>query len=233
MCIDDTDNLESCGTGKLASILEHMLEEQGWGKSFGVTCHQLFVHADIPYTSHNSSMCFIAELHEEYLNDLIRYASDFLVRESASGSDPGLCVLVPARLSERERLIAFGRRAKGEILTKETAYELARELGIHLSEHGGSGQGVIGALAGAALRLSGNDGRFKGKIKIISDTGMASVREIMSQTKAEAVRNLDGTVILTQDEMVKLGDHIKTIGDTSPIPGEYRSRYQGRVRIRL
>lgn len=94
-----------------------------------------------------------------------------------------------------------------------------------IAEHGGSGQGVIGALAGAALRLSGNDGRFKGKIKIISDTGMASVREIMSQTKAEAVRNLDGTVILTQDEMVKLGDHIKTIGDTSPIPGEYRPRY--------
>lgn len=210
VCIDDTDNLDSRGTGELASILAQAIEEKGWGKSFGVTRHQLFVHADIPYTSHNSSMCFVTELNEADLNRFIQYASDFLVRESAEGSDPGLCVLIPERLSQREQLIAFGRKAKEVVLTKQDAYNLAQHLGIHLSEHGGTGQGVIGALAGVALRLSGNDGRFKGKLKIKSETGIVSVSDILSQTSIEVVRSIDGTV-LEADDFVKLGDTVKAV----------------------
>lgn len=210
VCIDDTDNLESRGTGELTSILGQVIEEQGWGKGFGVTRHQLFVHEDIPYTSHNSSMCFVAELKEEYLNSLIQYASDFLVHESAEGSDPGLCVLIPEKLSQREQLIAFGRKAKEVVLTKQDAYELAQNLGIHLSEHGGTGQGVIGALAGAALRFSGTDGRFKGKLKIKSDTNIISVGEILLQTNVDAVKSLDGT-FLEKDDLVKLGDTLKAV----------------------
>lgn len=210
VCIDDTDNLESRGTGELATILGQEIEEQGWGKSFGVTRHQLFVHEDIPYTSHNSSMCFEVDLKEEYLNQFIDFASDFLVRESAEGSDPGLCVLIPERLTQRDELIVFGRKAKIAILTKQDAYELAQHLGIHLSEHGGTGQGVIGALAGAALRLSGNDGRFKGKLKIKSDTEVIAVRDILEQTTVDVVKSLEGTV-LESDDLVKLGDTLKAI----------------------
>lgn len=210
VCIDDTDNLESRGTGELASMLAQTIEEKGWGKSFGVTRHQLLVHEDIPYTSHNSSMCFVAELNEEHLNTLIQYASDFLVHESAEGSDPGLCVLIPEKLSQREQLITFGRKAKEVVLTKQDAYELAENLRIHLSEHGGTGQGVIGALAGVALRLSGTDGRFKGKLKIKSDNGIISVAEILLQTNVDAVKNLDGT-ILEDHDLVKLGDTLKAV----------------------
>ena len=68
--------------------------------------------------------------------------------------------------------IDFGYRAKQVVLTKSNAYKLAKKLDIHLSEHGGSGQGVIGALAGVALRLTANDGRFWRKIK--SKTQMRS-----------------------------------------------------------
>ncbi|AHF06323.1 hypothetical protein [Desulfitobacterium metallireducens] len=210
VCIDDTDNLESRGTGELATILGQEIEEQGWGKTFGVTRHQLFVHEDIPYTSHNSSMCFVAEMKEEYLNRFIDFATDFLVRESAEGSDPGLCVLIPERLTQGDELIAFGQKAKRAILTKQDAYELAQHLGIHLSEHGGTGQGVIGALAGAALRLSGNDGRFKGKLKIKSDTDVIAVRDILEQTIVDMVKSLEGT-ILEADDLVKLGDTLKAI----------------------
>lgn len=50
-------------------------------------------------------------------------------------------------------LVDFGRRAKNEVLTKDLAYDLAVKLGVPLSEHGGTGDGVIGAVAGSGLRL--------------------------------------------------------------------------------
>ena len=140
--IDDTDNIHvKRGTGQLASEIAEAVEKFGWGRSEPVTRHQLLVHPDIPYTSHNSSMCFSADIQEEHLNDIIDYASDFLVRESAAGSDPGLCVVAVDRLMRPGWLIAFGYMAKHEVVTIEDAYILAEELGVHLSEHVGNGRG--------------------------------------------------------------------------------------------
>ena len=93
VCIDDTDNIDSRGTGELASLLAKALEKNGWGESQAVTRHQMLVHPDIPYTSHNSSMCFAAEIAAEHLSALTEFAKEFLVRESAEGSDPGLCIV--------------------------------------------------------------------------------------------------------------------------------------------
>jgi hypothetical protein len=42
--IDDTDNLESPGTGALASQIAADLESNGWGQSSFITRHQLLVH---------------------------------------------------------------------------------------------------------------------------------------------------------------------------------------------
>jgi len=211
VCIDDTDNIDSdWGTGELAVKISQAIEENGWGKSYGVTRHQLLVHPDIPYTSHNSSMCFAAELDESYLDVLTNFASDFLSRECAEGSDPGLCIAVLERLSEPGLLIDFGRKAKKTVVSKQEAYALAQQLGIHLSEHGGDGQGVIGALAGAGLRLSGNDGRLRGRLKIKTADGMISVRDIISQTCVDEVRVLGGTV-LNDDETVRLGKTVKPV----------------------
>ena len=53
-------------------------------------------------------------------------------------------------------------KEKHRVLTKQAAYQTAEQAGIHLSEHGGTGDGVIGALAGVGLRLSGCDGRIRG-----------------------------------------------------------------------
>jgi hypothetical protein len=208
--IDDTDNLESRGTGALASLLAEGMEEQGWGKSRFITRHQLFVHPDIPYTSHNSAMCFTAEVGETCLEPIIGYAASFLARESAPGSDPGLCVMAVDRLRSAEPLIAFGRRAKQEIVTTEEAYALARGAGIHLSEHGGTGQGVIGALAGAGLRLSGNDGRLKGRLTIAASGGRATVAELLGHRDVAEVRALDGR-IPGGDDLVRLDDKVKTV----------------------
>jgi hypothetical protein len=144
------------------------------------------------------------------LDELISYAAVFLSQESAAGSDPGLCIAVPEKLDKPEKLIAFGYKAKKEIVTKEEAYSVAEQLGIHLSEHGGTGQGVIGALAGAGLRLSGNDGRLRGRLRLKSDNGVISVADILSQSQVDIVRSLDG-VVLDDNTLVRLGDKVKSV----------------------
>jgi hypothetical protein len=208
--IDDTDNLESRGTGALASLLAEEIEQRQWGKSRYVTRHQLLVHPDIPYTSHNSAMCFTAEIVPDRLQSIIDYASGFLSRESASGSDPGLCIVPVDRLEGAAALIDFGRRAKEVVLSKEDAYGLAARSGIHLSEHGGTGQGVIGALAGAGLRLSGNDGRLKGELSLAPRGGTVSIAELAAHDDVDEVRSLDHRKVAGH-ELVRLGDKVKTV----------------------
>ncbi len=210
ICIDDTDNLESRGTGELATMLAEEIERRSWGNSDFVTRHQLLVHPDVPYTSHNSSMCFAADIDGKVLDPLIAYAGDFLQRESAVGSDPGLCVSVVEQLGEPEAAIAFGHSAKKEVLTKQAAYDMAARLGVHLSEHGGTGQGVVGALAGIGLRLGGNDGRLKGWLKIKTKDGLASVGEILAQTTLGGVRTMDGD-LLDVEEMVEVESKPKAV----------------------
>jgi hypothetical protein len=210
LCIDDTDNLESRGTGDLAADIALALEKNGWGESSYITRHQLLVHPDIPYTSHNSSMCFAAEIKASSLESVVDYTAAFLARESAPGSDPGLCVAAVDRLERPEQLVAFGRKAKQAVVSMAEAYALAEQLGIHLSEHGGSGQGIIGALAGAGLRLSGNDGRLKGHLSIGTADGRATVEEICAHPDVDEVRGLGGSV-LTDTELVRLGDRVKTV----------------------
>jgi hypothetical protein len=208
--IDDTDNIDSRGTGELASLIAEELEANGWGRCGFVTRHQLFVHPDIRYTSHNSAMCFNVELNEDSIIHVINHAAAFLARESAEGSDPGLCVAVLDRLTDPESLISFGRQAKSELLTKARAYAVARNLGVYLSEHGGSGDGVIGALAGAGLRLSGNDGRLKGQIRFAPNEEILSVARLCSRTEIDTVRTLDG-ITLAGSELVQLGNKVKTV----------------------
>jgi hypothetical protein len=208
--IDDTDDAVSRGTGEIAEILAAGLADRGWATVGRVTRHQLLVHPDIAYTSHNSSMCFDADVAEEVLADVIEYCADALTAESVEAADPGLAVVAVERLDDAERLMAFGRSAKVRVIPKEEAYALAKELGVHLSEHGGTGIGVIGALAGAGLKLSGNDGRFKGKFRIQGDErGVAEVALIKTQGVDE-VRTLD-RLTLADEERVHVGDVCKLV----------------------
>ena len=89
-------------------------------------------------------------------------------------------------------------------------YDMQRVVGVHLSEHGGTGQGVIGALAGAGLRLSGNDGRLKGHLEIADAEGWAAVSDICSHIDVDEVRSLNGPA-LKGPERVKLGEKVKTV----------------------
>jgi hypothetical protein len=210
ICIDDTDNLESRGTGELAEELAAVVRARGWGTCSFVTRHQLLVHPDVPYTSHNSSMCFAADIDDQYLKALVEFAAAFLKDESAPGSDPGLAVAVPTQLPDAAALVEFGCRAKREVLTKEQAYDLADAQGMHLSEHGGTGHGVIGALAGIGLRLSGNDGRLKGWFDISTRDGVARVADILAQCRISGVRSMSGE-LLAPEELVAVGEKPKAV----------------------
>lgn len=210
VCIDDTDNLETKGTGELARIMIENIEEMGLGKCSDITRHQLYFHPDIPYTSHNSAMCFMIQHQEEIYEALRDFAMAFLEREGAKGSDPGLCIAELEKITDYQALIDYGRRAKKEILTKELAYETAKRLGVHLTEHGGTGGGVIGALAGVGLRLSGNDGRFKGKIKFPFPEDTLTVKQILATSNIDRVESLEGD-LLSENEEIVLGEKVKAV----------------------
>lgn len=163
ICVDDTDMPGTKGTGWMLEHICREMEADGMGNCTPISRHQLFVHPDVPFTSHNSSMCFEMDTVSGCsLDSLTRYLTKAVESRSVHGSDPGICITGPLSAPSREQLIEFGRTAKKKICTKQEAYDLSRQLGIHLSEHGGTGDGVIGALAGAGLRMSGNDGRYRG-----------------------------------------------------------------------
>ena len=208
--IDDTDNLDSRGTGELAAELAAAIDDNGWGRSGFVSRHQLLVHPEIPYTSHNSAMCFSARLVEGMLTDFIAYAGRFLESASAAGSDPGLCVFERGSDCSGEQLVEFGRVAKREVLTKAEALSLAAELGVHLSEHGGSGDGVIGALAGVGLRLGGCDGRLRGELHFAEGLEVLSVADLCGHPFVDRVEGLGGQPVGPL-ERVRLGIAVKTV----------------------
>lgn len=197
LAFDDTDVLGAPGTGHLLDAFLKQLP----GQCSLISRHQLYVHSDVPFTSHNSAMC--AEVVTDQTEDtLVQQAAAFLEQHSAQGADPGLCVADLARMQHREELVFWGYRAKKEVLTKADAYALAERCRVHLSEHGGTGQGVVGALAAVGLRLAGQDGRVKGKQQLEQD--VMTVAELLDRTGFDRVCAY-GEGVLPPEAMVHLG----------------------------
>lgn len=157
VCFDDTDVLEAPrGTGKLARWFGDELPEGC--RMWGVVRQQLLVHPDIPYTSHNSSACVVIDAPDaSVVPELIERGVAHLERHALDGSDPGLCVAAEDSPAI-EALLAFGRRAATEVVTQADA--VAAVAGAHLSGHGGTNDGIIGAAAGVGLTAWGWSGRF-------------------------------------------------------------------------
>lgn len=185
IAIDDTDNEESMGTGKLSGMLAEELEQKGLMSRTSVTRHQLLVHPDIPYTSHNSCACIEGVTTNHNMTQIADRAKSFLVENFHQGANPGLCVrdreAVPAVL----RL--FGRRAQREVLSIEETRELAGKLEITVWWQGETGQGCIGAMAGVGLRSTGEDGRFIGLSGIREIKGRVSVGEVLGSSAIQQV----------------------------------------------
>ncbi len=211
LAIDDTDQKDWPGTGHLLEKIRKNITENGWGIADSITRHQLFVHPSVPYTSHNSVMCFAGEISQrKEIERIIDLSISYLKRESAPESDPGLCVVFPDEVKYPERIINFGRKAKIKKLSKQDAYQLAEELSIYLTEHGGTGDGVIGALAGTGLRLSGNDGRFRGSHFILENPCKFKIKDLCEKWEIDKACTEDGQ-ILSDEELVSLKGKVKTV----------------------
>lgn len=191
ICIDDTDEIGYyLSTGKICEkIRENILLNYNTVVRL-ITRHQLFLHESIPYTSHNSSMCFVAFLSSKERKDTAEFILNYVSKFSAPLSSPGVCIGVRDKINDLNSLIQYGFYAKSKILTKDDAYKMAREQNIFLTGIKNGGQGVIGALAGLALRIYGSDGRVKGKIYI--DQKYISVRELIKNGSVESIRLENG-----------------------------------------
>ncbi len=212
LSIDDTDNLDSPGSGQLAEILAGELQQKGLAaQCSSISRHQLFFNEVIPYTSHNSSMCFSTTIGDNRLDDIIEFAKQFLTKASAPGSDPGLCVAVDNKFLDRAALTAFGVSAKQTVRSKQEAYSLADKTGIHLSEHGGTGDGIIGALAGIGLRLQGNDGRLRGWLNLGECGQITTAKALCNHPFVDAVVNDDGHPLAEEIPVFLADSKIKTV----------------------
>lgn len=176
--VDDTDVLgHRPGTGRLAREMGTYLGAATGVAIVGVVRQQLLVDPRIPYTSHNSPACVILGFAEEVEvpNRVFHAAATYVAAHSAPGSDPGLC-LAPL-LGVPEAVRAFGTRAAHAVVAMTDAERLAAEHQIRLVPLGGTGGGVIGALAAVGLTAGGNAGRFLeygGALRELGDTVSAA-----------------------------------------------------------
>lgn len=159
IAFDDTDTLDcGRGTGKLARWFEEKLPDNC--KMLGVIRHQLLVADDIPYTSHNSSLCMIVEtenVDENLRNYLIEHGTEHIKENFFEGSDPGLCIAAEND-NDINNLTTFAHTC---LTRKVSQQEALNAVGaIHLSGHGGTNDGIIGAAAAVGLTHEGMSGRY-------------------------------------------------------------------------
>lgn len=155
---DDTDvEGAKIGTGRLARMFEAKLPQGA--RMWGALRHQLLVDPRIPYTSHNSPACVVVEIDDEALiPELIARAIAHLDELASPGSDPGLCVARDD--ADFADIVAFGLSCAHSLATQADAVKITAAAGVHLSGHGGTNDGIIGATAAVGLSVYGWSGRF-------------------------------------------------------------------------
>jgi hypothetical protein len=206
--IDDTDNLESRGTGHRVRQLADFLAEQALAQPLSITRHQLLVDPQIPYTSHNSSACLLVEAEKMQKTALWGACRGFLLRESAPGSDAGLCLAAWEAVNPCVQ--AFGKRAKIVVLTQLEAEQTALDYEISLEGLTGTHGGIIGALAAVGLRHAGNDGRFLWLPGLRELSGSLSVAQICTHGHIDQIRPLNGAN-LAPETLVNVGEWVRPI----------------------
>lgn len=184
--MDDTDNLESRGTGHLARAIASALAADY--PLLGVTRHQLLVDPRVPCTRNNSCAAIALGGDGDLdLGEIMERVRRLMMGDFQPGSDPGLCLAraVPPAVTE------FGRRTQRELVRQADARALAAAHGIRLVGLGGDEDGVIGALAAVGLAASGEDGRY---VQVGRSRELAGLQPVAAVLAAgvEAVQTPDG-----------------------------------------
>lgn len=206
--IDDTDNAGSINTAALAERMGLKLEARGRARLVSVTTHQLFIHPGIPQTTDNCCSCVMVDADPEKRRDVELNCREFILAESAAGSDPGFALAAWNNVSPE--IITWGHLAKKEMLTRQDAIHLARENGISIAGFTGTGIGVIGALAAVGLFFSGNDGRFQWLPGLPKLKGILKLGELSHLCNLNHVENLHGRPPLVNDR-INISDQARPI----------------------
>lgn len=205
ICVDDTDNLNSRGTGRLARAIAGTISKKY--PVIGVTRHQLYVHPDIPFTSHNSCGVIHVDSDDmEIMDELFEIGKKEIYDDFIEGSDPGISVAHESQILPS--LVAYSKDAKNTVLNQEKARTLAKNLNIHLEGLGGTEDGVIGSMAGLGLAFAGNDGRFLMKGNIRDYLGPQSVETLLN-AGIDAVYTVDGRLVTEGTVMNPEGKSVK------------------------
>lgn len=208
--IDDTDNLETRGTGFRARQLIERLQESGMASGVAVTRHQLLVDDRVPYTSHNSSACIVVK-RLSGIDDvqLLDFCRTFLLEIAAEGSDVGLCI---AGYDQAKHVIDFGKKAKVELITQDEARKLAQKYNITLEGLTGDRQGIIGSLSAVGLHVHGNDGRYLWPRNIREFAGQTlSVSNVRKSTGIDKILLLNGKELEDDAAQISLGEWPRTV----------------------
>jgi hypothetical protein len=212
--IDDTDTEDSKGTGSLARGLLASFDERRIGAALGATRHQLLLDPAIPFTSENASHCIALKAsHRLEVPAIAEMVVEFVEAEAAPGSSPGIAIVRDASWEDptvTSRLVAFGQGAKTDVLEAASAIGLAGDLGLHLSGHGESNRGVVGALAAVGLHLSGDDGLFSWMPGIREVTGQVSYRQLRFLVPIDAALDAGGREPAL-DDLIELGDWVRPV----------------------
>lgn len=203
---DDTDTIDADrGTGKLARWFEKALPDGC--RLRGVVRQQLLVDPAIPYTSHNSSACALVECPDpSFLDPVIDSAVRHIEGYSLPGSDPGLCV-VSGQDPNLGNLADFGLTCTKKVVGQADALKVVN--GAHLSGHGGTDDGIIGAAAAVGLTFHGWSGRF---------VEYGGLRDFPSPVSVEAL-HAAGIIVVSSDRdaQIPAGDDIvETFGWLRP-----------------
>ncbi|OSQ23549.1 hypothetical protein CCON61_08255 [Campylobacter concisus] len=207
LCIDDTDELGGeISTGSLAQ--EIALEISSFAKVSFITRHQLLLDPRINYTSHNSSMCLVAKISKEQKQKALDITLELLTNKYAKSAEPGIAAAFKDEITNVSELINFGKSAKEMLISTEQAKRVANEQNVFLKALTPNARGVIGALAGIGLRLSGSDGKIRGKFEL--KESKLSVAKLIELPFIEAVLD-ENFKELAKDEMINLDGALKPI----------------------
>ena len=208
--IDDTDNLQTRGTGFRARQLIELLQEKELAKGIAVTRHQLLVDDRVPYTSHNSSACLVVMPYRNIEHDqLMDCCREFLLEIAAEGSDVGLCL---ATEEQAKAVISFGEKAKTELLTQDKARETARQFDIRLEGLTGDYQGIIGSMSAVGLHVHGNDGRYLWPRDIREYNGQTiSISDVRNNRGIDKISFINGNELEDDTAEIYLGEWPRTV----------------------
>lgn len=192
--IDDTDMPDTPGTNKLAMHLANLLDSDF--RTTWIVRHQLLVDSRVPCTRMNGGVSLAMESRGKADSEQLAAAiRDVILGWCPAGSDPGLCVAdhVP------EEIRHWGKRVQTELVTQNEAIELAKSANIYLEPLGGTGGGIIGALAAVGLLATWNSGRVircrHAPAEAMNVTGVLTSQEILTRGVDRIERQDTGELI--------------------------------------